>query len=99
MLNILKEDEKQKIRLFLLTLFEKCDCLSVRVISNDKQLNSLFLENELRDARTRFDSDDMNLPNLNDEEERYGKRIKKIGEFVVCFFIILCLHQGVSSAL
>lgn len=52
----------------------------MRLISNDKELNSLFTKNELK--RTRFDNDDLPFKKkLNDEEERQTKNIKRIGEY------------------
>ncbi|XP_065215159.1 integrator complex subunit 8 [Planococcus citri] len=77
LIDVISDEERQKIRLFLLTLSEKWDASSVRLISNDKDLNLLFMKNELK--RTRFDNDDLHFKKkLNDEEERQAKNIKRI---------------------
>lgn len=63
-------------------LFDKCDSSLVRSIVADSEFSSLFSEAEIREARTRFDNDLINFPDLNEVEENRAKKIKMIGKLL-----------------
>lgn len=78
------DDEKKKIKVFLLTLFDKCDSSLMHNIVTDSELILLFLEGELREPLTKSDDDLINFPDLDEIERSHEKKIKKIGK-LKCF--------------
>lgn len=78
------DDEKKKIKVFLLTLFDKCDSSLMHNIVIDSELILLFSECELRDPLIKSDDDLISFPNLDEIERSHEKKIKQIGK-LECF--------------
>lgn len=73
------DEEKSKIRFFLLNLFDKCDSSVVQSVMADSDLSSLFSEAELRESKKGFDKDDINIPDVIESEQSQSKKIKLMG--------------------
>lgn len=74
-------EERLKIRFFLLSLFDKCDSTVVQSVMADSELSSIFSEAELRESITGFDNDDTNIPDVIEFEQSQSKKMKLMGSW------------------